>query len=214
MTTIAMADDHKLIRQSLADMITTFGGYQIVLQADNGRELTSQIHHHVPDLVLLDVRMPEMDGFQTATWLQAHYPAIKILALTMMDDDFAIVKMLKAGAKGYVLKDAEPAELKTALYSVVNKGFYFNDMVTGKLVHTVMNGEVHQGNQHDIKLSAKEEEFLKLVSTELTYKEIAERMFVSPRTIDGYRDGLFEKLNIKSRVGLVLFSLKRGISQL
>jgi DNA-binding NarL/FixJ family response regulator len=130
----------------------------------------------------------------------------------MYDDETAIIRMLRNGARGYILKDAEPSELKAAIENIVKKGFHHSDMVTARLIHTINNLD---NPQHSLKntlgLNDKEIEFLKLASTELTYKEIAEKMFLSPRTIDGYRDALFEKLNIKSRVGLVLFAIKNGI---
>ncbi|HTQ63407.1 MAG TPA: response regulator transcription factor [Puia sp.] len=123
--------------------------------------------------------------------------------------------MLKCGAKGYILKDIEPAEFKTALDCLVRKGFYYLDMVTGKLIHAV---NFLDESELEIKaltnLNERETEFLKLVCTEMTYKEIADKMFLSVRTIDGYRDDLFEKLNVKTRVGLVLYAIKNGIVNL
>mgnify|MGYP001300103085 CR=1 FL=1 len=211
MITVGMADDHKLVRQSIAEMITSFGNYEVLWQADNGMDAIKYIQSQEPHILLLDIRMPEMDGFETAAYVMKNYPDVRMLALSMMDDDFAIVKMLQAGVKGYISKDAEPAELRQALQHLATQGYYFNDMVTGKLVHQASQ---QAGGQTMVSLTAKEEEFLKLASTELTYKEIAERMHVSPRTVDGYRDLLFDKLGVKSRVGLVLFSLKRGIASL
>jgi two-component system, NarL family, invasion response regulator UvrY len=130
----------------------------------------------------------------------------------MYDDENAIIRMLKNGAKGYILKDADPSELKQAINAVLTRGFYYSEMVTGKLIHSIGNtDDDDNGSTSVLKLSEREMEFLKLVCTEMTYKEIADKMYLSPRTIDGYRDALFEKLNIKTRVGLVLYAIKNGV---
>jgi two-component system, NarL family, invasion response regulator UvrY len=133
----------------------------------------------------------------------------------MYDNENAIIRMLRNGARGYLLKDTEPKEFKQALDAIMQKGFYYSELVTGKLIHAV-NSITDEGNElaSSIKLSDREIEFLKLICTEMTYREIAEKMFLSPRTIDGYRDALFEKLNIKTRTGLVIFAIKNNLVQL
>lgn len=210
--TIALADDHVLLRKGLADLVSK-QGYTVLFQADNGEEFLEKLKTNSdPDLVLLDINMPRKDGYDTALWLKRNKPGIKVLALSMYDDENAIIRMLKNGARGYILKDAEPADLKAAIESVLNKGFHYSEMVTGKLIHTIHTmDETDSDIKNTLGLNEKEITFLKLAATELTYKEIAEQMHLSPRTIDGYRDDLFEKLNIKSRVGLVLFAIKNGI---
>jgi two-component system invasion response regulator UvrY len=214
MITIAMADDHAMLRQGLANMIGTFGDYKVMLQAGNGKELIKLLSPAVlPDIVLLDISMPEMDGFETAAFLQQNFPSIKVLALSMMDNENAIIRMIRNGARGYVLKDAEPAELKQALYDVMHKGYYYSDLVTGKLIYNMSRqgaDDKAMGNQQE-HISDKELEFLKYSCTELTYKEIAGNMHVSPRTIDGYRDALFEKLGVKTRVGLAMYAIRKKI---
>ena len=130
----------------------------------------------------------------------------------MYDNETSIIRMLKCGAKGYILKDSEPAELKAAIHALMDKGFYYSDLVSGKLMHAINNlDDDSDGLKSLVPLNDRETEFLKLACSELTYKEIADKMFVSPRTIDGYRDALFEKLNIKTRVGLVMYAIKNGI---
>jgi DNA-binding NarL/FixJ family response regulator len=210
---IALVDDHVLLRSGLAGMLKE-SGYQVLFEADNGKEFTEKIKREpLPDIVLLDINMPVMDGYATAAWIKTNYPDIKVLALSMYDDEEAIIKMLKNGARGYILKDAHPSELKAAIESLATKGFYYSEMVTGRLVRNIMDDTSTEKAAAD-GLSDREIEFLKLAATELTYKEIAEKMHLSPRTIDGYRDALFEKLNIKSRVGLVLYAIKNGIVSL
>jgi DNA-binding NarL/FixJ family response regulator len=130
----------------------------------------------------------------------------------MYDTDNSIIRMLKNGVKGYILKDSDPAELKMALESVIRKGFYYSETVTGKLIRTLNTLDTIDNRvRHMFALNERELEFLKLACTECTYKEIAEQMYLSPRTIDGYRDTLFEKLSVKTRVGLVLYAIRNGI---
>jgi DNA-binding NarL/FixJ family response regulator len=162
----------------------------------------------------LKINMPQMDGYETALWLKRNHPDVKVLALSMYDDENAIIRMLKNGAKGYILKDTEPMELRAAIEAILTKGFYYSEMVTGRLIHTINTMDDEGSSIKNITgLNDRETEFLKLAATEMTYKEIADKMHLSPRTIDGYRDALFEKLNLKSRVGLVLFAIKNGIVQ-
>jgi two-component system invasion response regulator UvrY len=205
---IALVDDHVLLRSGLAGMLKE-SGYQILFEADNGKDFIEKLKKETePDIVLLDINMPVMDGYATAAWLKNNHPEIKVLALSMYDDEDAIIKMLKNGARGYILKDSHPSELKAAIESLASKGFYYSEMVTGRLMRTIMDEDE---KALDESLTEREIEFLKLAATEMTYKEIAEQMHLSPRTIDGYRDAIFEKLNIKSRVGLVLYAIKNGI---
>jgi two-component system invasion response regulator UvrY len=210
---VAIADDHSLLRNALANLINTFEGYSIIFEADNGKELRAKVMQHIiPDIVLLDVHMPEMDGFETTQWLHSNYPQIKILALSMMSDERTIIKMFRLGAKGYLLKNTDPAELRQALDSVVNKNVYLSEYVSGKLI----SGLHHDADQPEKEpiLNEKERDFLRWVCSELSYKEIAANMFLSPRTIDDYRQSLFNKLKVHSRVGLVMYAIKNGIVEI
>ncbi|RXK59808.1 response regulator transcription factor [Lacibacter luteus] len=210
---VALADDHVLLRNGLAAVVGSFGDYAVLFQADNGKHFQQQIKEHgEPDIVLMDINMPEMDGYATSQWLKEHYPLVQVIALSMYDNENAIIKMFKAGAKGYILKDSEPPELKRALDSVREKGFYYSEMVTGRLIHTINKMDEANAPKNEVNgLNDREVEFLRHACTEMTYKEIAEKMFLSPRTIDGYRDALFEKLELKTRVGLVMYAIKNGI---
>ena len=212
MASIALADDHSLLRIGLAQLVESLGN-TVLFEADNGNELLQKLDKkNLPDVVLMDINMPEMDGFQTTQWLKQNHPEIKVLALSMYDNETSIIRMLKCGAKGYILKDAEPAELKAAIEALVAKGFYYSDLVSGKLMHAINKmDDDGEGLKNLVPLNDRETDFLKYTCTELTYKEIADKMFVSPRTIDGYRDALFEKLHVKTRVGLVMYAIKNGI---
>jgi DNA-binding NarL/FixJ family response regulator len=157
----------------------------------------------------MDMNMPIMDGAETTYWLNKNYPNIKVLALSMDDDENSILKMIRNGAKGYLLKDIHPDILIEALNSVLEEGFYHTKRVSDTLVnslHTETKKNTKNENQE------REIEFLKLASTEMTYKEVASVMNLSPKTIDGYREQLFKKLGVKNRVGLVIYAIKNGIS--
>ncbi len=215
MVKVALVDDHVLLRNGLASLVQNLG-YEVLFEANNGDDFLSKLSSKGhPDLVLMDINMPGKDGYETTLWLKENYPDIKVLALSMYDDENAIIRMLKNGAKGYIMKDSEPADLRAALDAVIRKGFYYSEMVTGRLVRSITDMEEEGNNTKKLlNLSDRELEFLKLVCTEMTYKEIADKMILSPRTIDGYRDALFEKLDIKTRTGLVIYAIKNGIVQI
>lgn len=207
---VAIADDHVLLRTALARLVNSFEGYTVLFEADNGKDLRVKIMQHlVPDIVLLDVNMPEMDGFETTIWLHKNYPHIKVLVLSMMSDERTIIKMFRLGAKGYLLKNADPEEFKKALHSIVNKNVYLSEYVSNKLVSGLHKDADRE--EKPVILNEREKDFLRWACTELSYKEIAEKMFLSPRTIDDYRQSLFSKLKVHSRVGLVMYTIKNGI---
>jgi two-component system invasion response regulator UvrY len=213
--TVALADDHVLIRNGLAGLINSLDEYEVIFQATNGQDFIEQLPlHNIPTVALLDINMPKKNGYETAHFIRQNYPTIKILALSMYDNENYIIRMLKNGARGYILKDAEPTELKMALDSIIQKGYHYSELVTGHLINTINKFDEDVKTKTTMLLSEREIEFLQYVCTELSYKEIADRMYLSPRTIDGYRDAMFEKLNIKSRVGLALYAVKNGIVNL
>jgi DNA-binding NarL/FixJ family response regulator len=200
---LALADDHALFRRGLSELITGFENMNILFDAANGKELIEKLRtaKQLPEICVLDINMPEMNGYETAEKIKAEWPQIKILALSMLDTELNVIKMIKAGAGGYILKDAEPKELQKALLAVHNDGFYHSDLVSTRMRH----------REGPLSLTEKEETFLGFCCTELTYRDIAERMNVSPRTVDGYRDILFAKLDVKSRTGLAIYAIKSGI---
>jgi DNA-binding NarL/FixJ family response regulator len=211
--TIAIADDHILIAKALTGIIENFSQYEVLYEVEHGKALIEKLKQpkNIPDIVLLDVNMPVMDGFETAKWLKQHHPEISILALSMQDDEQVLIKMIISGASGYLLKNVHPAELEKALDTLMSKGFYYPDWATSKLLHRIRDDS---DTSPSIKLNDREIEFLHYAATELTYKEIAEKMYCSPRTVESYRDSLFEKFNLKTRVGLVVHALKNNIIKL
>ncbi|WP_217603701.1 response regulator transcription factor [Chitinophaga sp. GbtcB8] len=213
---LALVDDHKLFRKGLRNLIELANSdYCVLFEAGSGRELQQKITaENEPDVILMDIHMPDMDGFVTVEWLIEHFPLVKVLIVSMAQKEETIVKMLKLGVKGFLSKDVEPQELGAAIDSVVNKGYYYTDFITGKLVHSLQRGDEGNGrNARPPAMSDREREFLKFACTELTYNEIASKMFLSPKTIDGYRNALFEKLNVRSRVGLAVYAIKNGFVQ-
>jgi DNA-binding NarL/FixJ family response regulator len=203
---IAIVDDHTLFRNGVAALMAEFEELNIAFEAENGEQLQQQLKKHpAPNVVLMDINMPVMDGYESTKWLKTNYPDIKVLALSMFEDDKAVIRMIKCGASGYVLKESKPRELLEAIKTIYSKGVYINELVSGKLLRSVAD------NEGLAAFSKKEIEFLKLCCSELTYKEIADQMFVSPRTVDNYREALFQKLNLKSRTGLVLYAIQHEI---
>ena len=213
---IAVVDDHTLFRKGLISLINVFPNFEVILEASNGKDFIQKLNpEHLPEIVLMDISMPEMDGYATCEWLKSHYPAIKVLALSTMDAETAIIKMIRSGAKGYIVKDADLSELKLAFSELLSIGFFYNELVSRKVIHSISKIEEDNDAVTALqKLSDNELNFLRLSCSEKTYQEIANEMFKSEKTIDGYRAELFKKLNVSSRVGMVMYAIKNGIVQL
>jgi DNA-binding NarL/FixJ family response regulator len=204
---IIIVDDHLLFSQALNGLISNFEEFNVLAVLANGKELITYIssENKYPDIVLMDVKMPVMNGLEATKWLKTNQPQIKVLALSMECEEDTILKMLRAGAKGYLLKDIHPSVLKHALNELHTTGYYYTENVANTLINLTNQ------NKNKIIFKEKELEFLKLACTEMTYKQIAEVMFLSPKTIENYREALFDKLNVKTRIGLVLFAIKEKI---
>ena len=209
--TIAIVDDHILIAQAIKGIIANFENFETVCECENGQELIDKINTYniLPDIVLLDISMPVMDGFQTADWLQKNHPEVLVMVLSMQNDEQSVIRMVRNGAKSYLLKNSHPRELESALLKLVENGFYYPEWAS-KIIFSSIN---KTSNEALSKLTEREKEFLKYTITEKSYKEIAELMFCSPRTVESYRDNLFEKLNLKTRVGLAVYAIKNGYDQ-
>ena len=209
---IALADDHVLLRNALARLLGSFNHCEVVLEVANGRELIAELKKdNLPHVILLDLNMPGMDGFETAAWLRDHHPAIHILMLTMYDSDQALIRLLQYGVKGFLKKDIHPAELNFAISSVVQSGFYYSQQVSGKMANLFRTKNGNTMALESAMLTSQEIVFLQLASSDLTYKEIALKMKLNPRAVDSLRDHLFEKLAVKSRVGLAMYAIRQGI---
>ena len=211
-TRIALVDDHVLLRDALASAIDGFGDCKVTILANNGKELMSRFEARLcPHLVILDINMPEMGGYETAGWLRTTHPDVRVLVLSMYDSEFIMIRLLQQGVRGFLKKDIHPSELKNAIKSTMQTGYYYSGTTTIKLVKLLQNGETNVPVVNTVTLTENEIQFLELASTEMTYKEISAKMKISPRTVDNYRDSLFIKLHVKSRIGLVLFAIANGI---
>ena len=209
---IALVDDHVLFRTALAPLINKFENCRVIHQSGNGKELVKAILSGlVPDIIILDLSMPHMDGHQTALWLNKHYPEINVLMLTIFDSELSLIRLLQCGVKGFVKKDAHPRELKYAITAIMKTGFYYSNNTTGKVVRFFNKNDEGVMNLEKSTLTDEETMFFKLICSDLTYKEIAARMNLNHRTIDTMRDHLFERMDVRSRVGLVMIAIKHGI---
>ena len=206
---VVIVDDHTLLSQAIAAMVNTFEKFKVLYTCKNGQELIDQFSSSpkfIPDVVLMDINMPIMNGIETTEWVSKNHQNVNVMALSVEDEDATVLKMLKVGAIGYLLKDTEKAVLEKALIEIVENGFYHTKSVTNLLMKS-LSGK----GKEEITLNERQVTFMKLACSELTYKEIADKMCLSPKTIDGYRDVLFTKLNVKNRVGLVMYAIKNKI---
>ena len=209
MIKIALVDDHVVLRKSLAVLINMLQDFKVTIEAGNGEEFIEQLKEKgLPDIALLDITMPVMDGVETARWIKQHHPQVKVVALSMIKNDLVVIRMLKNGARGYILKDCEPEELRDAMHHVYEKGYYYNELLTPRMK---ANDKYISEEGLRSMMNEKELAFLRWTCTDKTYKEIADEMGVSVRTVDGYRDALFQKLNVTTRVGLAIYAIRNGI---
>ncbi len=205
---IAVVEDISILRKGVCRLLSSYPGFSIEIEAANGRELLDALRTGKQiDICLLDINMPEMDGHATIQVLKQEWPEIKVLVLSIYNDDYNIIRMLRNGANGYILKTCTPDELHQALNAVHQLGFYHSELVNEHLLHLLQGKHTKTVNM----LSDKDYEFLSYCCSELTYKEIAEIMKLSPRTVEGYRDTLCEKLGVKSRTGLVMYAMRIGV---
>jgi DNA-binding NarL/FixJ family response regulator len=206
---IAIADDHEMFRDAVKNIVSISPDYKVVIEAENGQQLIDRLAHthDFPEICILDIQMPVLNGYETLVELKKRWPDLKVLALSMFNHEFSIIKMLKNGANVYLLKGAKLAEVQTALKDIHEKGYYSSELVTSNFFQLV-----HNANENPLlKINEREIQFLKYCCTELSYKEIGKAMGVSARTVEGYRNTLFDKLNLHTRVGLVMFAINTGI---
>jgi len=204
---VAVVDDHVLLSQAIGGLVDSFDNFETLFLCNNGQELLELLKStkRIPDVILMDVNMPILNGIETTRLLKQHYPDIHVLALSIEENENTILKMLRAGAKGYLMKDTKKEVLQEALLTIIEKGYYHTNTTTQILV-----GQLDE-NKKAVVLKEREIEFIKQACTELTYKEIASAMCLSPKTIEGYRDAIYEKLGIKNRIGLVLYAIRNDL---
>ncbi len=210
---IAIADDYKIFRDGLKVGLGTEDNFEVMLEADNGEDLLAALPQSMPDVVIMDLKMPIMDGMEATKQIRKLYPDLKVLVVTMYDDDKFIIHLMEIGANGYLLKNAEPEEISKAIYCVTENGYYFNDLVNKALLKKlVIKNQIKPSFNQDIELTERELEVLKMICEEKTATEIAKEIFLSPRSVEGIRQRLIEKVGVRNMAGLVMFAVKNGIA--
>lgn len=208
-----IADDHKIFRQGVKLALAGDHKLKCTGEGADGHQLLQAIEKQPPDVILLDLRMPGMDGIEALGYIRKNYPAIKVLILTMHDDEHFIVHLMEAGANGYLLKNAEPEEIKLAIHTVYENEYYFNDLVSATLLKKVVQKTtIAPRFNAEVKLNDKETAVLKLICDELTAAEIAKEVYLSQRTVEGIRSALLEKTGARNTAGLVMYAVKNGIA--
>jgi two-component system, NarL family, invasion response regulator UvrY len=218
---LAFVDDHNLFRKGLIKLIhmgDSGNEYQILFEAASGEDMKEKLSARaLPDIIIMDIDMPDMNGYEAVEWLKTFYPSISILVISMFDSEEAILSMMKLKVNGFLTKDIEVGDIHQALNDIISKGFYYTDQVCIALTNDIgtdnneQTGSKAAASADKIKLSVREREFIKLACTELTYKKIAEKMTVSEKTVEGYRESLFQRFTLKNRVSLAMFAVRNGL---
>ena len=210
---IAIADDQLIFRQGLVNLVSGFDRVKVLFSAENGRELLEKLPENRPDLVLLDFRMPELNGLDTAKIIRDKFAGIRVLILSMYDDQEFVEKAIENGAHGYLSKDDEPDEIAKAIYSTMETGYYLNDRTSKMLIGKMMNlGLVKPVFQIPVvEFTKMEIEILELICQEWTTQEIADKLHRSKRTIESSRTLMMQKINARNVVGLVMYGLKNKL---
>jgi DNA-binding NarL/FixJ family response regulator len=209
---VGIADDHKIFRKGVILSLRQYTNISFVLEAENGEDLLQQLENDQPDLVLLDLRMPGKDGIETTKEISKKYPQIKILIITMFEDERFVSHLMENGANGYLLKNAEPAEIKKAIMEAMVKGYYLNNFVNRVLLKkSTARIKNAPSLNNEIILSDKEKEVVSLICREYTASEIADKMSISPRTVESIKDRLMERFGLKNTAGLVFFAVKNEL---
>jgi len=209
---VIIADDHEIFRDGLRIMLQKQQDINLVAEAGDGRELIDQVEQWVPDIVISDVKMPRMDGVTAARYLARHYPQVGIIALTMFDEEDLIIDMLEAGAKGYLLKNADKHEIVEAVKSVYNQEPYYCRHTSNKLAQMVAKSKFNPYKQHTKpEFNERESEIITDICNGLTSKQIAEKIFLSVRTVEGIRMKIMEKMEVKNTAGIIIYAIKHGL---
>jgi DNA-binding NarL/FixJ family response regulator len=209
---LAIADDYKIFREGLKVGLSSDENLEVMMEADNGEELLKAMETELPDVIIMDLKMPIMDGMEATKAVRKKHPGVKVLVVTMYEDDKFIIHLMENGANGYLLKNAEPDEIRKSIYAVHENGYYFNDLVNKALLKKlVLKNNLKPSFNQNVELTERELEVLKLICEEKTAAEIAKEIFLSPRSVEGIRQRLIEKVGVRNTAGLVMFAIKSGI---
>ncbi len=210
---IAIADDYKIFRDGLKVGLSADENLDVMMEADNGEDLLKALETTIPDVILMDLKMPIMDGMEATKAVRKKYPSIKVLVVTMYEDDKFIIHMMENGANGYLLKNAESEEIRKSIYAVHENGYYFNDVVNKALLKKlVLKNNLKPSFNQNIDLTEREQQVLKLICEEKTAAEIGKEIFLSPRSVEGIRQRLIEKIGVRNTAGIVMFAVKNGLA--
>jgi DNA-binding NarL/FixJ family response regulator len=209
---IAIADDYTIYRDGLKIGLTQDENLEVMLEAADGEDLIKGIETDIPDVIIMDLKMPIMDGMEATKVIKKKYPDMKILVVTMYDDEKFVIHLMEIGANGYLLKNAEAEEIRKAIYSVHETGYYFNNIVSNALLKKlVMKGNIKPSFKEGVELTEREQDVLKLICAEKTANEMGQQLFLSPRSVEGIRQRLIDKVGVRNTAGLVMFAVKNGI---
>jgi len=208
---VAIADDHALFRTGVKTSLSTRKDIQMIAEAENGMQLLNLLKHLKPDVVLLDIHMPIMDGYSTLPEIKKLYPEIKVIMLSMNNDPSIITKMMEVGANSYLTKESDSETIYQAIRTCYEQEFFFNDLTNKALLNGLRMKKPQEAAMPDVQLNDKEITILKLMCEEKSTKEIADMVDLSPRTVEAIRDKLKTKTGVKSMAGLVMYAVKAGI---
>jgi len=210
---VAIADDHQIFRKGVILSLRQYNNIKFVFEANNGEDLIQKVtDNEPPDVILMDLKMPVKDGIETTKYINKHFPAIRIIILTMYEDERFVGHLMDSGANGYLLKSTEPSEIKKAIGDVMRTGFYLNNFVNKVLIKKNYAKQKFNPNLNsEVVISEREKEVLTLVCMEFTAHEIAQKMEISARTVEAIKDRLMERFGVKNSVGLVFYAMKNSL---
>ena len=208
---VLLADDHKIVRDGIKLMLDSQAGIDVVAEAGNGNEVLDKLQDNYIDIVVMDINMPEMDGITATKKIKEEFPDTKVLALTMSNDDLHIRQMIQAGASGYIMKSAGRSDLKDAIMTIMDGKHYFSDEATNSIMMDLVKGKGKPSSPDLVHITDRELEILELIIKEYTTQEIAEKLFISSRTVDAHRRNLLQKTGARNTAGLVKYAFKHNI---